>query len=72
MFNGVGHPVKQWNIVDQDGAVYLPMGIAIDSDGNVYISGMQMSGTTPVSRILKFNQNGVPFPGGKSGVLLTP
>ena len=56
VFDGVGHPVRQWNIVDQYGEGYSPMGIAIDSTGNVYMSVMQMSGTNPVGRILKFDQ----------------
>ena len=42
-------PVGQWNIVDQYGEGYIPMGIAINSTGNVYLSAMQMSGTNFVS-----------------------
>ena len=63
VFNQAGGLERQWNIVDQSEVSYLPMGIAIDSDSNVYISGMKGSETTTVSRIFKFNQNGglLPF-----------
>jgi uncharacterized repeat protein (TIGR01451 family) len=58
VFNQEGDTLSQWNNEDLSDAAYLPMGIAIDSAGNVYISGIQKSETTTVSRIFKFNQNG--------------